>query len=189
MWGPVHQLTLFGREEGWIPLTCNQLEATKHFHSEETLQEGRCQYDQGSSAIMGLNVFPGPQGSISDSSNCQKISQVPLFSMGCQNIWIYLTPLWTLQCPTSLHETLTSSNGLLHARGLRCIMYLDNILAMHQFKEVLCGEMESMSNLLETLGFTINYDKSQTIPAQQIQFLGFLVNSTLIELFLPQGKV
>ena len=40
---------------------------------------------------------------------------------------INLKPLNT----TSLHETLISSNGLLHARDLRCIMYLDNILAMH----------------------------------------------------------
>ena len=189
MRGPVHQLTLFGREEGWILPTCNQLEATKHFHSEGTLQEGRCQYDQGSSATIGLNVLPGPQRSIPDSSNCQKILQILLFSMGCQNIQIYLPPLWTLQYPMSLHETLIFSNSLLRARSLRCIIYLDDILAMHQFKEVLCREIESMFNLPETLGFTINYDKSQTIPAQQIQFFEFLVNSILIELLLPQGKV
>ena len=86
MQGPVHWLTLFGREEGWILLTCNQLEATKHFHLEGTLQEGRCRYDQVSSATMELNVLPGPQGSIPDSSNCQKILQIPPFSMGCQSI-------------------------------------------------------------------------------------------------------
>ena len=39
MWGSAHQLTLFGREEGWIPLTCNQLEATKHFHSENKIED------------------------------------------------------------------------------------------------------------------------------------------------------
>ena len=71
---------------------------------------------------MGLNVLPGPQGSIPDSFNYQKVLQILLFSMGCQNIQIYLPPLWTLQCPMSLHETHISSNGLLRARSLRCII-------------------------------------------------------------------
>jgi len=36
---------------------------------------------------------------------------------------------------------------------------------------------------------TINQPKSQTIPVQRIRFLGFLVDSNLMKLLLPQEKI
>ena len=80
--GPVYQSSLFGKEEGCIIPPGNQPKATEHFHQEGTLQDGRCQYDQGSSAARGLDVLPGPQGRIFDSANCQRTPQVPPFSVG-----------------------------------------------------------------------------------------------------------
>ena len=71
-------------------------------------------------------------------------------------------------------------------QGLRTIIYLDDILAMHQSKKSLCQEVERMSTLLGALGFTINHPKSQTIPTQ---FLEFLVDSHLMKMLLPQEKV
>ena len=71
---------------------------------------------------------------------------------------------------------------LRHSQGLRTIVYLDDILVMHQVKTALCQEVDRMCNLLELLGFTINQPKSQTIPVQRIQFLGFLVDSNLMKL-------
>ena len=98
--------------------------------------------------------------------------------------------------PFGLYSTPRVFTKLLHpvmahlrSQGLKTIIYLDDILVMHQSKEALCMEVERMSNLLEALGFTINQPKSQTIPAQQIQFLGFLVDSNLMKLLLPQEKV
>lgn len=46
-----------------------------------------------------------------------------------------------------------------------------------------------MLNLLEALGFAINWKKLHLMPSQEIQFLGFQVDSREIKLFLPQGKV
>ena len=77
----------------------------------------------------------------------------------------------------------------LRSQGLQTIIYLDNILVIHQVKTALCQEVDRMCNLLELLGFTINQPKSQTIPVQRIQFLGFLVDLTLMKLLLPQEKI
>lgn len=74
-------------------------------------------------------------------------------------------------------------------KDLRTIIYLDDILIMHQSKESLLQEVKKTSNFLETLGFTINHPKSQMTPIQQIQFLGFLVDSKVMKLFLPEGKM
>ena len=42
--------------------------------------------------------------------------------------------------------------------------------------------------LLESMGFTINLEKSQLIPAQRTQFLGFILDSRLMKFFLPEEK-
>ena len=47
----------------------------------------------------------------------------------------------------------------------------------------------SALNLLESLGFVVNYHKSQLIPSQQIEFLGFLVDSVTLSLQLPGEKL
>lgn len=44
-------------------------------------------------------------------------------------------------------------------------------------------------SLLESLGFTVSLEKSCLIPTQIITFLGFVINSTVEALRLPQEKV
>lgn len=43
--------------------------------------------------------------------------------------------------------------------------------------------------LLEELGFIVNREKSSLVPTQVITFLGFIVNSTIETLSLPEEKV
>jgi hypothetical protein len=44
-------------------------------------------------------------------------------------------------------------------------------------------------NLLEGLGFVVNYPKSLLTPSHQIEFLGFVVNSASLTLSLPKYKI
>ena len=46
-----------------------------------------------------------------------------------------------------------------------------------------------MIYLLENLGFVINHPKSELTPTQEIEFLGFTVNSTTMELRLSGEKI
>lgn len=43
--------------------------------------------------------------------------------------------------------------------------------------------------LLESLGFTVNREKSCVIPTQVITYLGFVIDSTVETLSLPREKV
>ena len=43
--------------------------------------------------------------------------------------------------------------------------------------------------LMESLGFTMNLEKSQLRPAQWTQFLGFILDSTRMKFFLPEEKL
>ena len=67
--------------------------------------------------------------------------------------------------------------SMLREMGVRLIIYLDDILFMAERKQ------------LENLGFVVNYEKSVLIPSPQMEFLGFLVDSTSMTLALPGEKI
>ena len=87
------------------------------------------------------------------------------------------------------HKLLRPVMAHLRSQGFRTILHLDDILLMHQLREHLLTQVEKMSQLLESLGFTVNQLKSHLTPVQEIQFLGFVVDSRLMKFFLPQEKV
>jgi hypothetical protein len=79
--------------------------------------------------------------------------------------------------------------AMLRQRGVRLIIYLDDILIMAESEDLVLHQAASILNLLESLGFVINYKKSQLVPSQQIEFLGFLIDSVTMSLQLPGEKL
>ena len=74
---------------------------------------------------------------------------------------------------------------VLRAMGLRTVMYINDILIMAETETLARERTAGLVYLLENLGFVINYPKSQTTPSQELEFLGFLVNSINMDLKLP----
>ena len=68
-------------------------------------------------------------------------------------------------------------------------MYIDDILLIAQSPKLLKQHTLSTLNLLEALGYLVNYPKSQLIPTQSTTFLGFVVDCQTGELSLPSSKV
>ncbi|XP_044146965.1 uncharacterized protein LOC122935270 [Bufo gargarizans] len=77
----------------------------------------------------------------------------------------------------------------LRSRGIRLIIYLDDILLLAQDRQTLLSHLELTSSLLTGLGFLINYDKSVLTPARIMEFLGFSVDSVTETLSLPTTKI
>ena len=69
------------------------------------------------------------------------------------------------------------------------VIYLDDVLILAQTKEELLKWRSIILDLLENLGFLINYDKSELEPSQSLIFLGFLINTVNMEIKLPKEKV
>ena len=91
--------------------------------------------------------------------------------------------------PRVFTKTLKPVVALLRRSGIRLIIYLDDLLFMNSDKEGLLQDMATARFLLENLGFVINFEKSMFVPSQQLEFLGFLVNSQDMTLRLPDYKV
>ena len=66
--------------------------------------------------------------------------------------------------------------AFIRSKGIMIIIYLDDILlAARTYHECLC-QTNFAIDLLESLGFRINREKSQLIPSQHMPFLGFVVD-------------
>ena len=72
--------------------------------------------------------------------------------------------------------------------GIRLIIYLDDILIMSESREKALEHTTMTVNLLSSLGFVVNEDKSVFQPTHELQFLGFLVNSVTMSLYPPKRQ-
>ena len=91
--------------------------------------------------------------------------------------------------PRVFTKLLKPVAAFLCKRGVCMILYLDDFLILGST----CQEAQSHTamavSLLESLGFTVNLEKSCLILTQILTFLGFVIDSTVEALSLPQEKV
>ena len=98
-------------------------------------------------------------------------------------------PFGLSSAPRVFTKLLRPVVGFLREKGVRCVIYLDDILLMEQSREVLRQHTALAVSLLESLGFLINYPKSHLEPSQLLEYLGFLVDTVKKELKLPKEKI
>ena len=91
--------------------------------------------------------------------------------------------------PRIFTKLLKPVAAFLRQRGVRMILYLDDFLILGSTYQEAQSHTALAVSLLESLGFAINREKSRLIPTQIITFLGFVIDSTVETLSLPQEKV
>ena len=92
-------------------------------------------------------------------------------------------------CSPSIHEGDETSGGFSQEKGIKLIIYLDDLLVIASSPEVLSTQISLIQELFQALGLIINESKSQLIPTQEIVFLGFQLSSAKMTISLPQEKM
>lgn len=72
--------------------------------------------------------------------------------------------------------------GFLRERGIRLVIYLDDLICFGSSYNECSNNAKIVKNLLTCLGFVINYEKSSLIPTKITEFLGFKINSNSMTL-------
>ena len=98
-------------------------------------------------------------------------------------------PFGISSAPRAFTKLMKPVVGLLRQLGIRLIIYLDDILIMAPSCALALQHASTTPNLLEGLGFVVNYQKSVLVPATTMEFLGFVVDSLTLSLALPRDKV
>lgn len=75
----------------------------------------------------------------------------------------------------------------LRAQGLRLVMYYDDAAIVAATREQLVDHVRIATELFEKLGLPLSR-KSVLEPTQQLEFLGFVVNTTTMKVYLPHNK-
>lgn len=77
---------------------------------------------------------------------------------------------------------------ILRQNNILCVNYLDDFLILGESYEQCLRNTRFVVNLLESLGFIINREKSCFIPSNRQTFLGFIFDSTVMQMMLPTEK-
>ena len=77
----------------------------------------------------------------------------------------------------------------LRLQGYESCDYLDDSLLLGRTYQECVENVRARLTLTRNLGFTVNEKKSVLTPAQQIDFLGFHLDSKLMRISLPEPKV
>ena len=71
-------------------------------------------------------------------------------------------------------------------QGIRCSYYIDDSLCLNQTFASCVRDTKRMTDKLEVLGFSINYEKSVLQPSQRIIFVGVIIDTVQFKVFLTQ---
>ena len=104
--------------------------------------------------------------------------------------------LYTFNClpnglcvaPRKFTKLLKPCFAELRTLGHTSVAYLDDSLLISDSWEECMKNIHDTTNLLESLGFCVNYEKSVLQPTQQITFLGFRINSAHMTISLTEDR-
>ncbi|CAH1242857.1 TNKS2 [Branchiostoma lanceolatum] len=98
-------------------------------------------------------------------------------------------PFGVATAPRVFTKVLKVPIALLRRQGYRLIVYLDDVLVFGRTREGCREALMAVLQLLSSLGFVPNREKSILEPTQRITFLGSGIDSLRMIAFLPDGKV
>ena len=73
--------------------------------------------------------------------------------------------------------------------GFRVVIFIDDLILIASSYDECLQQLEILKSTLCELGFTVNIEKSQLVPVNEILYLGFLINSIAMTLHLPADKL
>jgi hypothetical protein len=90
--------------------------------------------------------------------------------------------------PRAFTKLLKPVMAALRSKGVRVVIYLDDMLFLNQDRKGLLEDVEMAVELLLSLGFLINWDKSLIEPCHSLEYLGMVIDAQSLSFILPEEK-
>ena len=98
-------------------------------------------------------------------------------------------PFGLSSAPRVFTKVLKPFVASIRNKGIRLVIYLDDMAIISSSRELSSQEAAIVVQILESLGFIINREKSVLIPSQKIVFLGYVIDSVAMTVSLPGEKL
>ena len=73
--------------------------------------------------------------------------------------------------------------------GIQCFHYIDDVFVMGDTQEECAWAVRTLARMIDELGFVVHPEKSALTPAKKMQFLGFMIDTELMNVTLPEEKI
>ena len=97
-------------------------------------------------------------------------------------------PFGLSSAPRTFTKLMKPLVAYLRRRGIRLIIYLDDMLILNKEQAGLIVDLELSPRMIESLGFVINYAKL-VVPTKSIEYLGLILNSKDMPLSLTKKRI
>ena len=98
-------------------------------------------------------------------------------------------PFGLSSAPRVFTKVLKPFVASIRNKGIRLVIYLDDMAIISSSRELSSQEAAIVVQILESLGFITNKEKSVLIPSQKIVFLGYVIDSVAMTVSLPEEKL
>ena len=98
-------------------------------------------------------------------------------------------PFGLTSAPRVFSKIMKPVVGVLRQMSVRLVIYLDDILILHQSEKELVQLTPLICQLFGALGLVVNQKKSILTPTQNLEFLGFQVDAVRLQLIFPTEKL
>ena len=92
-------------------------------------------------------------------------------------------------CPRRFTKLMKVPLSMLHCKGHAVSGYIDDFFLINDFYEGCASSITDTISLFDKLGFVVHPEKSVFTPTQQLVFLGFIIDSVRMKIFLPYNKI
>lgn len=104
-------------------------------------------------------------------------------------LWRFRALPMGISCaPLIFTKLISPIFAFLQKQGVQCFPYLDDSFICGKTEEECWLATQKLARLMVKLGFKVHLDKSALFPSQSLQFLGVIIDSTSMKVFLPYNK-
>lgn len=97
-------------------------------------------------------------------------------------------PFGMCTCPYVFTKVFKPVISYLRSLGYTSVVYLDDIFLIERTEHKVSESLSRTIEILESLGFMINYRKSQLVPSKSCKYLGFIIDSETCTVSLTEEK-
>ncbi|KAJ1085596.1 hypothetical protein NDU88_005726 [Pleurodeles waltl] len=111
------------------------------------------------------------------------------FVVGSQHYQFAVLPFGLTSAPRVFTKVMSVVAAELKRKGIAVFPYLDDWLIKAKSPELVSHHLQSTTQLLFDLGFSVNVPKSHLEPSQRLLFIGAVLDTTLSRAFPPPQRI
>ncbi|KAJ1125086.1 hypothetical protein NDU88_003524 [Pleurodeles waltl] len=111
------------------------------------------------------------------------------FVVGSQHYQFAVLPFVLTSAPRVFTNVMSVVEAELRRKGIAVFPYMDDWLIKAKSPELVLHHLQSTTQLLFDLGFSVNVPKSHLEPSQRLLFIGAVLDTTLSRAFPPPQRI